>query len=40
MESYEIKFTKAEKLIVLIAAAIGWSHDAVGLTLSTFLQNL
>ncbi len=37
METYEIKFTKTEKLIVLIAAAIGWSHDAVGLTLLNFL---
>ncbi len=37
METYEIRFTRAEKLIVLIAAAIGWSHDAVGLTLLNFL---
>lgn len=32
-----VKFTKFEKIIVLIAAAIGWSHDAVGLTLLNFL---
>jgi len=30
-------FTRFEKIIVLIAAAIGWSHDAVGLTLLNFL---
>lgn len=30
-------FSKGEKLIVIIAAAIGWSHDAVGLTLLNFL---
>ncbi|WP_456369046.1 MFS transporter [Geoglobus sp.] len=32
-----VHFTRAEKIIVLIAAAIGWSHDAVGLTLLNFL---
>lgn len=32
-----VQFTRAEKIIVLIAAAIGWSHDAVGLTLLNFL---
>ncbi|MBE8540378.1 MFS transporter [Geoglobus acetivorans] len=31
------EFTRMEKLIVLVAAAIGWSHDAVGLTLLNFL---
>ncbi|KUJ94017.1 MAG: Sugar transporter, partial [Archaeoglobus fulgidus] len=31
------EFSKFEKLIVLLAAAIGWSHDAVGLTLLNFL---
>ncbi len=36
-QSYQLKFTRTEKLIVLIAAAIGWSHDAVGLTLINFL---
>ncbi len=30
-------FTRTEKIVVLIAAAIGWSHDAVGLTLLNFL---
>ncbi|NOY11114.1 MAG: MFS transporter [Archaeoglobi archaeon] len=32
-----VHFTRNEKIIVLIAAAIGWSHDAVGLTLLNFL---
>ncbi len=31
------EFSRFEKLIVLLAAAIGWSHDAVGLTLLNFL---
>ncbi len=33
----QLRFSRTEKLIVLIAAAIGWSHDAVGLTLINFL---
>ncbi len=37
MGDAELKFTQFEKLIVLIAAAIGWSHDAVGLTILNFL---
>ncbi len=31
------EFSRGEKLVVLLAAAIGWSHDAVGLTLLNFL---
>ncbi|WP_202318543.1 MFS transporter [Archaeoglobus neptunius] len=33
----EFRFSRTEKLVVLVAAAIGWSHDAVGLTLLNFL---
>jgi MFS family permease len=36
-EGQKVAFTRTEKAIVLIAAAIGWSHDAVGLTLINFL---
>ena len=34
----EIKpFTRTEKIIVFFACALGWAHDAIGLTLITAL---
>ncbi|MFX0168890.1 MAG: MFS transporter [Candidatus Hodarchaeota archaeon] len=30
-------FTRKEKIIVFFACALGWAHDAIGLTLITFL---
>ena len=35
MEEYS--YTKFDKFLIFIAAMIGWSHDAVGLTLTNFL---
>lgn len=33
----ESKASLSDKLLIFIAAMIGWSHDAVGLTITNFV---